>query len=168
LADLERVGARYVFVSIRDPVARVSSGVKRRREGHGSGKRANDEFNGSFPGEHALRNYVDALRFPSHPFHVRALNVTYGPVRQSFMLPVHEFYLSGVRNTSRVLFVCTDRLVDDFNAQAKAHGLTVRAPNTVYHRSNAFVHALTDEQQAWVRSVYAADYALWSTHCALQ
>ena len=153
LKDLERFGARYVFVSLRDPVARISSGVRRRREGHNGGKKANDDFNDAFPGEHALRNYVDALRFPSHPSHSRALSVTYGPIRQSFMLPINEYYLARARNTSRVLFVCTDRLVDDFNNQASANGLSVRATNVTYHRSNSFVHALTTDQIAWVRYV---------------
>jgi len=103
LADVGKRGAKVVLASLRHPVSRIVSGIQRRDSDASSNTRKHNVLFSSYflpqrlpPLEGRVISadpFLDALRNVSHPLHSRAREVTLGPTRQSFMLPVVEFYL---------------------------------------------------------------------------
>jgi hypothetical protein len=171
LRDLESINVSNVVISLRDPLARISSGVSRRLDLKHFDKQANEKFVTNFNGSNAVNEYVTALRQPSHPMHSVAMEVTVGPKRQSYMLPITEFYLARALGVARVTFVCTDTLTDDFNTLARNLGLPQNM-NTHTHKSSGsssdqiFVQARFSEENArWIRRLYAEDVRLVEEHC---
>lgn len=167
VADLERKGARFVYVALRHPVERIASGVKRRLEMH-QNDQPNQLFVDTFHGADAMNSYIRAIQDHTHPQHAAALQCTLGRMRQAYMLPVSEFYLAGSMNRANILFVCTDTLITDFNAQAARWDLPLKVvPNTslIHHKSYARLNDLGHAQRAWIHRTYHRDVALWHTHC---
>ena len=85
------------------------------------GKKANALFvekfgNKNHNGEGSAEAFVGALRNETDPLHEAALSATVGPRRQSYMLPVSEFYLADSLGLAEVEFLCIDTLDDDYAA----------------------------------------------------
>ena len=89
-------------------------------------------------------DFVSALRLLQHRYHREALECTYGPDRQIFMLPLVGWYfgdaaseLNHCENSRKVeiRFLCTDRLSADFRAAASAFGFAL-TPLQFSHQSN--------------------------------
>ncbi len=136
----------HIIVSLRHPLARISSGISRRMEGKVTKKKSNalivDNFvkkGSDSDGDtvHVAEKFVHALRNESDPLHDIALEATLGHDRQNYMTPVSEFYLadstyydslptstsasasasaSAINVNTKVKFVCIDTLDDDYDA----------------------------------------------------
>ena len=159
LESVNSNGAQRVIVSLRHPLGRIISGYQRRIEGNLDYKSANALFMDNFSGKFGLDLFLTSLRVPTHALHAKALSVVYGPKRQSYMLPVTEFYLAGFRRVSpslrrkdggsgsetiwepiqssssssavRIIFICTERLNADFEkARESWHELVKSMPKT--------------------------------------
>jgi hypothetical protein len=142
LRNLEERGARRVLVSLRHPVARISSGLSRRLEGHHLKKEGNRIFYETFKTPDA---YVQALRAGAGGGAAAGDNgdvavavvderviklaheATIGHHKQNFMTPVSEFYLANPMGLADVVFLCIDTLAEDFDA-AFAQRWHIRPP----------------------------------------
>jgi hypothetical protein len=179
------LGAERVIISLRHPVSRVISGYQRRMEtenGKPGSKSANAEFSKAFK-KGGLEEYISALRLPYHAKHETALAVTYGPERQSYMLPLVGFYLGGqdlppkVGLHVEVHFACTPTLSSDFVTAGDRWGVTNFKPMKEsvqsHHKSSVSSDStnggstfLSDENVAWLSAVYKKDVELYDSHCA--
>ena len=111
---LRAQGYTKVVVPLRDPLARVASGVRHRLMANSKpwlqwNKVFNKAFGGSAHGKGteaaeaataAADEYVSALRLRAHPKHKAAIEATLGPLRAHFMLPIAQFYLAGANGVS--------------------------------------------------------------------
>lgn len=180
-------GAKHVMLTLRHPVSRVISGVQRRakRLRINERKAANRLFNDVFIKNDIIscNPYLDALRNSSHPDHPQALNVTLGRNRQSYMLPLVEFYLNAnVQDEPQELkekaldteiwFLCTESLTEDFNRAASALGLPEAMQADPTHQSA--VHSdqqkddpdlISSENKAWLETIFANDVELNEIFC---
>ena len=145
LAALSNRGATRLLVTLRHPVARIISGYQRRMDPNVSTNKvqmANIIFAEVF--SRGVDDFVSALRLPQHRYHREALECTYGPDRQSFMLPLVGWYFGDAvselnhSEDSReveIRFLCTNRLSADFRAAASAFGFAL-TPLHSSHQSN--------------------------------
>lgn len=92
---------------------------------------------------------------------------TVGPNRQSWMLPVSEFYLAGLHGNLTTAFVCTESLTDGFNRLATSWGSSARMQDQMgsHHMSSTTLNPLSASNRAWVETVYANDVRLHQQHC---
>eukprot|EP00747_Dinoflagellata_sp_TGD_P075412 gnl/TRDRNA2_/TRDRNA2_158728_c0_seq1.p1 gnl/TRDRNA2_/TRDRNA2_158728_c0~~gnl/TRDRNA2_/TRDRNA2_158728_c0_seq1.p1 ORF type:complete len:1093 (+),score=94.02 gnl/TRDRNA2_/TRDRNA2_158728_c0_seq1:1-3279(+) len=174
LDQIMEAGAGVVIISLRDPVSRYLSGVQRRTEGNQADKRSNHMFTDNFED---ADSFVTALRDVNDEKHSVALQITYQPSSQMWMVPVVEFYLAGnpTVDPNRVKFVCTPTLTKDLQRTATDLGLAVPEGNESEihtHKSNvssdsAHAHStmLSDVNREWLQEIYSADYALFDKHC---
>ena len=195
LVDVARAGgARRVVVSLRDPLARLVSGFQRRMEGNNERKVWNRVMAKCFDAAAGgLTRFVEALRDADDPLHTDALLAVYGPTRQSYMVPVVEYYLQGMVATDRagtryvteddgldveVAFVCTPTLDSDLEALERRWRLGAADGSSKSGREKGEKHThsssmhsgshdrlLRSELQEFVERVYAADKALYAAHC---
>jgi len=131
-----------IFISLRHPLARISSGVSRRMENKLKSAKKNALFftyfvndgtnkkenNTNVDDVHVAEKYVRALRDESDPLHYLALHVTFDPKGQEFFKPISEFYLAnstysrGITDETRterkteVEFLCIDTLDDGYDS----------------------------------------------------
>lgn len=180
LRDFEEVGGHHlrivVTLSLRHPLARISSGISRRMKFADNTRRDHnallvEHFVSKDHGTSSAEAFLAALRNESDPLHTIALNATVGPKRQSHMLPITEFYLAGSLHTAEVDFLCIDTLDEDFArvfhrwfgyvdlAYERVHVSTVSSGvSTVTSR-------FSPESVEWVERTYAKDIALYQYHC---
>ena len=182
-------GYKAIAITVRDPVARIISGYQRRAEGSTMKKVENRFFYKHFiEQKKTINDYLDALRVVSHPLHISALESTYGPGRQSYMMPLAEYY--GLTNpilNITVYLLCTSSLSDDFESlgkllgwprpsaardfylseQSEAKHYRVRRLGSISHKkSETAVKTVSPTNIAWVREIYQSDYAINEKFCA--
>jgi len=183
LAAMSNRGATRLLVTLRHPVARIISGYQRRMDQNVSknkDKQANVEFAKVF--SRGVDDYVSALRLPQHRYHKEALECTYGPNRQSFMLPLVGWYFGDTESESdhdeyssevQIRFLCTNKLSVDFMAAASAFGFAL-SPLQFSHRSNISsdggVEIMPNLQLSrpnieWLEEVYKKDIAFVTKRC---
>lgn len=185
IVSLVAKGARTVMVSLRDPVTRLVSGVQRRasKDRMNKKKAANKQFKSLFIETNRVSDhFFAALRDSSHPLHPQALGVTFGPRRQSYMMPLVEFYLDLSRLEpgsdlqkkvfkTKLWFLCTESLTDDFNRAAKILGLSrpMKKKASRHHtspvRSDQEKELLSLQNREWITSLYARDAQLHHLFC---
>lgn len=145
LAAMSTRGATRLLVTLRHPVARIISGYQRRMDPNVSTNKvqmANVRFAEFF--SRGVDDFVSALRLPQHRYHREALECTYGPDRQFFMLPLVGWYFGDAASEPNhgddsreveIRFLCTNRLSADFEAAASAFGFAL-TPLQFSHQSN--------------------------------
>ena len=190
--DAQRAGYKAVVVTIRDPVARILSGYQRREDGNpDSNKIENRMFQREFCGEGTDVNfYLDALRDRDHRKHRTALELTYGPTRQSYMIPLSQHYaLTDPRLRIRVYYLCTQHLSDDFEELGKMLNWTRPSAARDFYlaeqqnpkkkggklrrlgsisgtRSEVKAQEVSPVNVRWIHEeVYKQDYELYIRHC---
>ena len=168
LADLEQLGARKVVLVLREPASRIFSGLHRRAEAHGGNKEANIQFMRHFHGPGMANDYIDALRNQSHPLHSAAMAVTVGPRRQSYMLPVNEFYLAGSAGQATIKFLCLTSLTASLSDALTGWGLKPPQPAENRHASTVALQPFTPANVRWIRDTYRADSELYERECVGQ
>jgi hypothetical protein len=171
LRDMEERGARRILVTLRHPLARISSGVARRLEGKASKKTANRIFFENFK-EGGVEAYITALRNELDPFHDVAMKATVGERRQSYMLPITQFYLDNSLGLAGVTFLCLETLDDDYEAAFQRWGTepkkklqTENTSKVSSRNSTSVLLRFSPESIQWVAQTYAADIALYKKHC---
>ena len=92
---------------------------------------------------------------------------TVGRDRQSWMLPVSEFYLAGSRGNLTIAFVCTASLTEGFNRAAVRWGSSARMQDQMgsHHASSTPLNPPSASNRAWVEAVYANDVNLHRRYC---
>jgi hypothetical protein len=178
----QRAGYQAVVLTIRDPAARILSGYQRRAEGATTSKEENAAFNDEFVGKKKGVNfYLDALRDPKHPKHRIALELTYGRNRQSYMIPIAQYYgLTNPELKIRVYFLCTPTLSDDFENLGKYLNWTKPTAAREFYltsqkrrlgsisntKSEVAAQTVSPENARWIREVvYKADSELNIRYC---
>jgi hypothetical protein len=183
LEDLENQGARRVVLAMRDPVARLVSGVHRQLDlaAGGANSTSAHEFwrilarLGYNNAADASNTYLDALRSPQHPLHGTAREAA---CQGKFMRPLVAYYLRGARGLARVGVICTSSLEAGFNALARRWNMT-RPMTEHLHNSDDPRRRLADmpapsrhvahaagsgsincEHARWLRHFYANDARL--------
>ena len=183
LRDLEERGADRIMVTLRHPAARISSGVSRRIAGkpHPAGSKeskwANQLFSEAFVGQGrggktVAEAYVSALRNVTDPLHGTALEVTVGPRKQNYMVPVMEYYLEGPLGRAEVTFLCMETFVDGYKdaflrwwGWVPPDGLHRHISKKSSHESAFVLSQFSKESLAWIEETYAEDIALYKKHC---
>jgi limonene-1,2-epoxide hydrolase len=167
---MEKRGARRVLVTLRHPLARISSGAARRLEGHAGKKTANGLFLECF-NEGGAEACVKALRDELDPFHDVAMEATVGERRQACVLPITQFYLDNSLGLAGVTFLCLETLEDDCEAAFQRWGTepkklqTKHASKTSSGNSTNVLLSFSPESIQWVAQTHAADVALCKKHC---
>ena len=90
-----------------------------------------------------------------------------GPYRQSYMLPVSEFYLAGSHGNLTTAFVCTESPTTNFNRVAARWGSSARMQDQMgsHHASSTPLNPPSASNRAWVEAVYANDVNLHRRYC---
>ncbi len=187
LRDLEKRGARRVFVALRHPLERISSGISRRLEGNNLKKKANALFFEKFGkknhnGKGGAEAFVGALRNQTDPLHWDARSATVGPRKQNYMIPISEFYLANSLGLAEVGFLCIDTLDDDYAAVSQrwfpsttkaddndplksTHNDEHRHVSKISSGANTVFSRFSKESVDWIEQTYAQDIALFKKHC---
>jgi hypothetical protein len=171
LRDMEKRGARRILVTLRHPLARISSGVARRLEGKGGTKRTSKRLFLEYFNEGGAEAYIKALRDELDPFHDVAMEVTVGGGKQDFMVPITEFYLDNSLGLAGVTFLCLETLEDDYEAAFQRWGTEPKklqkkhTSNVSSGNSTSVLLRFSPESIQWVAQTYAADIALYKKHC---
>jgi hypothetical protein len=170
LRAMEKRGARRILVTLRHPLARISSGIARRLEWKGGKRPAIILFLEYFK-EGGAEAYVKALRDELDPFHDVAMELTVGERRQAFMLPITQFYLDNSLGLAGVTFLCVETLEDDYKAAFQRWGAEPKklqrkhTSNVSSGNSTSVLLRFSPESIQWVAQTYAADIALYKKHC---
>ena len=180
--DAQWAGYQAVVVTIRDPVARILSGYQRREEGETSSKIENKMFMANFTGKGKDVNYyLDALRDRHNKMHLTAKQLTYGPSRQSYMIPLAEYYgLTHPELKIRVYYLCTSALSDDFEKLATLLGWPKPSAARDFYlstqkrrlgsisstKSEIAAQKVSEVNAKWIHEdVYKADSELYMRYC---
>jgi hypothetical protein len=180
--DAQKAGYHAVVLTIRDPAARILSGFQRREEMASHSKVENVAFNKEFMSrKKGINNYIDALRDPNHHQHQIALELTYGGGRQSYMIPLAQYYgLTNPELKIRVYFLCTPNLSDDFENLGKYLGWPKPSAARDFYlsqkhrrlgtisstKSEVAAEVLSPENDRWIHEVlYKADSELNIRYC---
>jgi len=167
--DLQRRGARRLFLALRSPASRIFSGIRRRVEGHKSSKTTNTLFRAHFNGTDAANRYLDALRDERNALHAAAMESTFASHAQNFMLPVYDHYLAKAPASLHIIPLCVETLSEDL-VRAAASLVPplerfVEPSAHVPHKSTIKLRPLSEQNRLWIQGTYAADAELHSTAC---